>query len=147
MAQTELSHDKRAEGVARLLRETQEGALQWQSISIKRNQLDTDPDDQINNVFEAQRGKWILRLYKRSFEIVPNPMRGILSPLYPSLNREDRHWSSEVVLEIIDAADISSVASQPFSGVGALVDLLEAVKRKISKSQDFLENLLGGNDE
>lgn len=146
MAQQEVAlkeeRNKRAEGIARLLRETQEGSLHWRFVFTPEN-LDVEPDDRVQQVYEAQREGWLLRLYKRSYEVVPSVhdtfFAGIILRDRQVRGRQDRHWESEVVLEVLGP---NGVSSQPFRGMGALRDLLTAAKSKLSQSEQFVDNLM-----
>lgn len=127
--------DRFAEAVSRILQETQEGRLQWHPANPNHIDLDVTPDERVHEVFLTQFQDHTLRLYKKSYEVVPSAMDIFYSTtLMPS--RKDRHWTSKVVLEVVGA---NGVSSQPFAGIGALDDLLYAVKHRLAGTQQFLD--------
>ena len=127
--------DRVAEAVSRIIQETQEGRLQWRPVNPDHVKLDVTPDERVHEVFLAQFQDHTLQLYKKSYEVVPSPMDFFYSTsLMPS--RKDRHWISKVILEVVAA---NGVSSQPFAGIGALDDLLYAVKNRLAGTQQFLD--------
>jgi hypothetical protein len=129
--------DKWVDAITRLTKLTQEGKLEWSTVS-PGGVLVNDDSQQVESAFTAYHKDKRLRLYKKRFKVEdPNPLlTGMMvapfAPKYP-------YWAAQIYLELIDDYGQSLWT---FPEVSALRDLLTSVKYQASGVKDLLDDLL-----
>ena len=120
--------------VANLIKLTEENKLQWRASGPPES-LKRDPDRQVEVVFNTDYKDRKLRLYVENVKKEPNPLFSV-----PSLfQKKYPYWEREIVLEL---GDKTGRAWYPFPDTYAVADLLESVRYKVLKVDDFLDDIL-----
>jgi hypothetical protein len=128
--------NKWIEAVAKMIKLTQSGDLQWK-VEPPPDEAKKQPDDRIEAVFSTDYLEKKLRIYKRTFKAYyPTVDIGVLlrgTSLEP-------YWDTEVLLEFLGPRNVVLWA---FPKVDPLKDLLASVQYQVAGVTDFLGAILG----
>ena len=124
--------DKFVEAVAKLIKFTQDGKIEWRSAELV-------PDDiKVESVFSAEYKDRLLRIYKFVYKVEePSPFD--ISRSIFTHKKEYPYWAASVTLEFIDRNGLSL---WKFPYTNALYDLLQAVQYQVAGVDEFLDEII-----
>lgn len=125
--------DKFVEAVAKLIKLTQDGKIEWRSA-----ELVVRDDFKVESVFSAAYKDKLLRIYKYVYKVEePDPFQIAIRTFTPE--KKYPYWATSVTLEFID---IFGISLWKFPYTNAVNDLLQAVQYQVADVDEFLNEII-----